>query len=108
MDTLYPIETYTASTVDKKAYEVPIAKEVGSSFPYDTAEMMKKQGKGVISNTPFANVMTMQMAKLAVKNEELGKDDDTDFGCEFFIARCVGTSHGGECCGNGGYVSAFG
>ena len=78
-NTLYPIETYTASTVDKKAYEVPIAKEVGSSFPYDTAEMMKKQGKGVISNTPFANVMTMQMAKLAVKNEELGKDDDTDF-----------------------------
>ena len=78
-NTLYPIETYTASTVDKKAYEVPIAKEVGSSFPYDTAEMMKKQGKGVISNTPFANVMTMQMAKLTIKNEELGKDDDTDF-----------------------------
>ncbi len=77
--TLRPIGRYTQSTADDVPYELPIAKGVRPAFPYDTARLLEEQGYGVVTNTPFGNTLTKDMAKLVVEHEQLGTDDDTDF-----------------------------
>ena len=77
--TLHPVDTYAQSTADGCAYELPIGQGVRPAFPYDTARLLREQGYGVVSNTPFGNTMTVEMAKLAVEHERLGRGADTDF-----------------------------
>jgi predicted AlkP superfamily pyrophosphatase or phosphodiesterase len=77
-NTLYPINTYVQSTADEKPYE---GKPLGSEqkgFPYDLSKFIGKN-YGAISSTPYGNVITAEMAKAAVMNEQLGADNITDF-----------------------------
>lgn len=76
--TLYPINTYVQSTSDKKDYE---GKRFGSDqpgFPYDLNKYVGKD-YGMINSTPWGNTMTVELAKAAVTNEQLGADNITDF-----------------------------
>jgi predicted AlkP superfamily pyrophosphatase or phosphodiesterase len=93
-NTLYPISTYTNSTADAKPYEnKPFGKEQ-AGFPY-----VFKSGFGglysTIATTPYGNSMTMELAKLAVQNEQLGKGNTTDMLCVSFSSTdYVGHSFG--------------
>lgn len=74
--TLYPINTYTQSTEDAKAYE---AKGLGgNTFPYNLKPFVGKNF-GTIASTPYGNSFTAEFAKAAVTNEGLGEDNITDF-----------------------------
>jgi predicted AlkP superfamily pyrophosphatase or phosphodiesterase len=74
-NTLYPVNTYTASDVDDKPYEMkPLG---GHSFPYDTKAFIGKN-YGVIASMPQGNTFTLEMAKAAIAGEKLGADNITD------------------------------
>ncbi|WEK35295.1 MAG: alkaline phosphatase family protein [Candidatus Pseudobacter hemicellulosilyticus] len=76
-NTLYPIDSYVQSTADEKPYE---GKPLGSNakgFPYDLSSFVGKS-YGQLSNTPYGNTLTAEMAKAAIINEQLGADDITD------------------------------
>jgi predicted AlkP superfamily pyrophosphatase or phosphodiesterase len=75
-NTLYPINTYKESTADDRSYENYIA---GSNcFPHrtDTVSVNKYE---LFRNTPYGNTFTLDMAKAAVENEQLGLRGVTDF-----------------------------
>ncbi len=72
---LYPPNTYVQSTADDKPYE---SKPFGKTFPYD---LQKYAGNDYsrIAATPMGNSFTIDFAKAAIKEEQLGADDITDF-----------------------------
>lgn len=76
-NTLYPINTYVNSTADVKPYEERALSAEGKGFPYDLKPLIGKSYFG-ISETPFGNTMTLQVAKEAIVGEALGKGKFTD------------------------------
>lgn len=76
-NTLYPINSYVQSTEDDKPYEgKPLGAEQ-KGFPYDLKKFAGTN-YGTICSTPYGNTMTVEMAKAAVTNEQLGADNITD------------------------------
>ncbi len=76
-NTLYPIDTYINSEKSDKKYRgKPLGAEA-LAHPYDLKSMIGKN-YGAISSTPFGNTMTLELAKLAIKAEKLGKNTVTD------------------------------
>jgi predicted AlkP superfamily pyrophosphatase or phosphodiesterase len=72
---LYPIATYTQSSIDDKIYE---SKVFGPAFPYDLKKYNGKDYSKILS-TPFGNSLTTLFAKAAIEGEQLGADGITDF-----------------------------
>jgi predicted AlkP superfamily pyrophosphatase or phosphodiesterase len=77
-NTLYPISTYTQSTADDNLYEGKLRGETAPVFPHLTSKMLNGNFSA-IRNTPYGNSITLDFAKDAIKHEQLGKDDITDF-----------------------------
>lgn len=77
--TLYPISTYIQSDNDTNAYESKPFGDDQLGFPYDLKKFIEKKNYGAIRNTPYGNSLTLDMAKAALLNEQLGKDSITDF-----------------------------
>ena len=77
-NTLYPVNTYNQSTADNNLYEGKLRGEDAPVFPHLTSKMLNGNFNA-IRNTPFGNSITLDFAKDAIKNEQLGKDDVTDF-----------------------------
>ncbi|HEY0667379.1 MAG TPA: alkaline phosphatase PafA [Sphingobacteriaceae bacterium] len=77
-NTLYPLDTYLQSTKDNSPYETKYAGTATPTFPVKTSGMISK-GYSILTNTPYGSTLTMEMAKAAVENEELGLDAITDF-----------------------------
>ncbi|AUC80380.1 alkaline phosphatase [Nonlabens sp. MB-3u-79] len=79
-NTLYPIETYTASGSDLNDFEkAPIGKET-AVFPYDLKSLRGENGNySLIKATPYGNSIVADFAIQALKKEEMGKDAITDF-----------------------------
>lgn len=69
---LLPIDTYTETEADDQPYENRISGETKAVFPH-TIKL------GTLASTPWGNTLTLDFALEALKNEELGKDDITDF-----------------------------
>lgn len=80
-NTLYPIETYTLSTADNTVYEGKFKGEEAPVFPRDLEKLKKDNGLDLIKGTPFGNTLTLDLAKAAIENENLGKNPEgvTDF-----------------------------
>lgn len=78
-NTLYPIETYKQSTPDNNNYEQMFKGAENSMFPIKTSQLIKDNGLGLIRTTPYGNTITLDMAKRALTNEQLGKHEFTDF-----------------------------
>ncbi len=80
-NTLYPIETYTLSTADNTVYEGMFKGEEAPIFPRDLEKLKKDNGLDLIKGTPFGNTLTLDLAKAAIENENLGKNPEgvTDF-----------------------------
>jgi len=76
--TLYPENTYLQSAADDNRYEGKYSGATTSTLPLNTSEMMKK-GVGIIRSTPYGNSITLEMAKAAIENEDMGGGDVTDF-----------------------------
>ncbi len=74
-DLLYPANTYVQSTADDKKYE---GKPLGDKFPYDLKKSAERRN-GLLAVTPFGNTFTVEFAKAAITNEQLGADAITDF-----------------------------
>lgn len=82
-NTLYPIETYTQSIADNNPYEGKWPGETSPTFPRKTSLLMKDAGYELIKTTPQGNTLTLDFAKSAIENEQLGKNPSksTDFLC---------------------------
>ena len=79
-NTLYPINTYTESTSDNQGYEKAFDKTGTPTFPYElTKYTTGKKPFDIVRRTPFGNTLTKDLAKEAIKNEQLGKGKFTDF-----------------------------
>lgn len=78
-NTLYPIDTYVQSTEDNTPFEGKFPGMEAPVFPVPTAQLLKEEGPGIISSTPYGNTLTAQMAMAAVENEQMGQDDISDF-----------------------------
>lgn len=82
--TLYPIETYTDRSIDdNNPYEGKWPGEKTPTFPHETSKIMKDVGYELIKTTPQGNTLTLDFAKAAIENEQLGKNptNNTDFLC---------------------------
>jgi predicted AlkP superfamily pyrophosphatase or phosphodiesterase len=77
-NTLKPIETYTSSIADNNAYEKAEGKN-SPTFPYDYSDALTKNAFGMIKLNPYGCTITKDLAIACLKNEQLGKDDITDF-----------------------------
>jgi predicted AlkP superfamily pyrophosphatase or phosphodiesterase len=90
-NTLYPIETYTQSTSDNKPYEGKARGEETPSFPHPLKLYVGKN-YDMIRSTPYGNTMTLDLAKLAILSEDLGKGPSTDF----LAVSCSSTDYVGH------------
>ncbi len=90
-NTLYPIDTYQLSTADEKAYEGRFKGATSSSFPHQLSGFIGKDF-GSIRSTPYGNTMTFELAKLAVKEEKMGQNGQTDF----LAVSCSSTDYVGH------------
>ncbi len=77
-NTLYDIKTYVQSSADDNKYEGKYEGSTTSTFPVKTSGMFSKSF-GIIQTTPYGNTLTLDLAKAAIENEQLGKDVITDF-----------------------------
>jgi predicted AlkP superfamily pyrophosphatase or phosphodiesterase len=77
-NTLYPVNTYVQSDVDDRPYEGKTSFDPKPAFPHLLSAQAGKNYSS-ISGTPHGSTFTLEFAKSAVLEEELGKDDITDF-----------------------------
>lgn len=77
-NTLYPINTYLQSEPDNNKHEGAFSNAKTPTFPVKTSDEGTK-GPGMIRGTPYGNSLTLDLAKAAVENEQLGKNTVTDF-----------------------------
>lgn len=76
--TLNPIATYKQSLADNNSYEVGFSNKQ-KTFPYNLQLLSESEGLKVIKYTPYGNTYTTDFAIAAMINEDLGKDEYTDF-----------------------------
>jgi len=77
---LYPVASYKQSPSNGTGKFENGFKELATpALPLKTSELMKSEGVGLIAFTPFGNTTTFDIAKLALKNENLGQGKETDF-----------------------------
>lgn len=82
-NTLYPIETYTASAPDDNDFEYAIGGKPSPTFPYDFQNMRKKFSTSgteyrLLWASPAGNSLLTEFAIAAIENEELGTDEFPD------------------------------
>ena len=80
--TLLPVSEYTESYKDDNHYEAVLPGKEKPVFPYNLKEMRKEtadNGYELLRATPFGNSLLTELAIGTLKNEDLGKDQHTDF-----------------------------
>ena len=94
--TLLPLASYTESLADDNAFEGLFKGESKPVFPHKLAELKEKnKGLNMIRATPFGNSLTKDFALEAIKNEQLGTDEITDFlSVSFSSTDYVGHQYG--------------
>jgi len=97
-NTLYPIETYTESGIDKNTYEYSFRNNETAAFPYDLKALSKDNGMtSILKNTPFGNSLTTDFALAAIDTEQLGQDKITDvltlsYSCTDYVGHNFGVN----------------
>ncbi|GGG26109.1 alkaline phosphatase PafA [Pontibacter amylolyticus] len=76
--TLYELETYVQSSPDDNHYEGPFSGMKTPTFPVKTSGMYGKSFD-ILRTTPYGNTITVDLAKVAIEQEQLGQDEITDF-----------------------------
>lgn len=79
--TLLPVEQYTESLPDDNAFETGLGSK--RTFPYDLSALstIRKNVRdySILESTPWGNTFTKDFAMSLIMNEQLGKDEYTDF-----------------------------
>ncbi|MEO6282570.1 MAG: alkaline phosphatase PafA [Dyadobacter sp.] len=77
-NTLYPIDQYTQSTPDDVTWEGKLPADQKPVFPHD---ITGTAGDAYLplTTSPWGNTLTKEMAIAAIKGENMGKGNDTDF-----------------------------
>ncbi len=78
-NTLLPVGQYTESASDDNPYEGLYKGETKPVFPHNLPAMFTKTDYEVLRSTPFGNSITKDIALAALKGENLGKGEYTDF-----------------------------
>jgi predicted AlkP superfamily pyrophosphatase or phosphodiesterase len=78
-NTLLPIEQYTESTTDDTRYELKFKGESKPVFPHDLKAIKSQYNYSLLNRTPFGNSFTTDFALEILQNEQMGKDEITDF-----------------------------
>lgn len=77
---LEDLNTYVESGLDNTTYEGVFDGEQVPIFPHDLPALWDQNGEfGLLRITPYGNSLTLDFALEALKAEELGKDQITDF-----------------------------
>ena len=97
-NTLYPLETYTISSPDDNDYEPSLSGKTSPTFPYNFKDM-RLQSKGkeyqLLWISPKGNTLLTEFAITALKEENLGKDEHTDFlSISYSVPDVVGHTFG--------------
>ena len=75
-----PKETYLQyCTDDAKVYEYKAFGKNATGFPYNNLTQYIDSDYNKIISTPYGNTLTVDMAKAILQNENMGKNDATDF-----------------------------
>ena len=82
-NTFLPIEQYTESVEDNSKFEETYIGESKPVFPHNLPEL-KYKNLHLFRNSPFGNTFTKEFAIETIKNENLGKNEATDFLCISF------------------------
>lgn len=82
---LLPRKVYSMCTNDTVSYEQPWPDEALPVFPH----RMVKGKYNLINLSPFGNTMTKDLAIEAIKGEQLGKRNETDFLCLSFSSTDI-------------------
>ncbi|WP_367865698.1 alkaline phosphatase PafA [Pedobacter sp. WC2423] len=90
-NTLYPVESYIQSTADNKDYEGKTRGEQTPTFPHPL-KLYTGKNYDMIRSTPYGNTITLDLAKVAIKAEDLGQDKITDF----LAVSCSSTDYVGH------------
>jgi predicted AlkP superfamily pyrophosphatase or phosphodiesterase len=95
-ETLYDIKTYTSSLSDNNAFEGLFTGEEKPIFPKNIPALKEKNGKNnLIKSIPAGNTFTVDFAKAAIIEENLGNSEDTDFlAISFSSTDYVGHKYG--------------
>ena len=99
-NTLYPLDTYTASSPDDNKYEPSLGGKSSPTFPYDFKAMrdkIKKSGTEyrLLWVSPSGNTLLTEFAIAAIENEELGMDKYPDIlNVSYSITDVVGHTFG--------------
>lgn len=93
---LYPLDSYSASGPDLNEYERAPRNKDTATFPYDLKQLAPDNGDyNIIKSTPYGNSLVADFAIAALKNENMGKDDITDFlAVSFSSTDYVGHQYG--------------
>ncbi len=79
-DAVQDIDTYLASGSDENLFETGYKGKNTATFPYDLNSLGKENGNyDLLKETPNGNSLTTDFAIAAIKAEELGIDEFTDF-----------------------------
>lgn len=79
-DVINDIDTYQASGSDENLFETGYKGKETATFPYNLKELSKENGDyDLLKETPNGNSLTTDFAIEAIKAEQLGKDEFTDF-----------------------------
>ncbi len=76
---LKDIKEYDESLPDSNPYEGKLNYKLEPVFPYNLYDEYKKNGASIIKVTPWGNSILVDLAEEAIENENLGKDEFTDF-----------------------------
>ncbi len=99
-NTLYPLDTYTASSPDDNKYEPSLGGKSSPTFPYDFKAMRDKVKKSgteyrLLWVSPSGNSLLTEFAIAAIENEELGTDKYPDIlNVSYSITDVVGHTFG--------------
>ena len=79
-ETLYDLETYTQSRADNNIYENNLNGQEKPIFPKDLKKLREQNDNfSLIKTIPAGNTYTLDFIKAAIKGEQLGKSEFTDF-----------------------------
>lgn len=95
-NTLFPLNTYTASGSDLNDYEKPPKGKNTATFPYKLQDLSSQNGGySLLKGTPYGNSIVADFAIAALKNEQMGIDNITDFlAVSFSSTDYVGHQYG--------------
>ncbi|PIW69001.1 MAG: alkaline phosphatase [Ignavibacteriales bacterium CG12_big_fil_rev_8_21_14_0_65_30_8] len=94
-DLSYPLEKYWLNFPDERNFEEDLFLEKRTSFPHTFKFIPEKEKKELLKSTPYGNELLYNLAVSALTNENLGKDEITDFlAISFSSTDYIGHNYG--------------